>query len=184
MFERPKKEVIDQLVEECFTIAKEHGFHDQPCSFDLRRCLIVSELMEAVEADRKGRHADLKSFNEQVYAACYNPIEVIFEGYVKDTVEDELADAAIRIFDCVGAGDASLCSWDEPKDFGKASLYEEMDFAEAVFDIVEDVVNYYLENVLFDIFCLAHVMGFDLMEHIRLKMDYNRTRERLHGKKY
>jgi hypothetical protein len=27
-------------------------------------------------------------------------------------------------------------------------------------------------------------MGFDLMEHIRLKMEYNKTRERLHGKRY
>ena len=181
MFERPKKEVIDQLVDECFAIAKEHGFHDQPCSFDLRRCLIVSELMEAVEADRKDRHANVAGFEN---AAKVYPIQRCFEGYVKDTVEDELADAAIRIFDCVGAGDASLGTWDESKDFSKVEWYKVCGFAEAVFDIVEDVVNYYLEDVLFDIFCLAHVMGFDLMEHIRLKMDYNRTRERLHGKKY
>lgn len=180
----PRQEEIDKLVEECFAIAKEHGFHDKPYSFDLRRCLIVSELMEAVEADRKGRHANIECFNETLDEACYESFEVIFEGYIKDTVEDELADAAIRIFDCAGNGDASLHTWGEPKDFGKVSLYEEYDFAEAVFDIVEDIVNYYLEDVLFDIFCLAHVMGFDLMEHIKLKMNYNRTRPRLHGKKY
>ena len=53
--------------------------------------LIVSELAEAMEADRKGRYADLGKY--------YKGIEYSFETYVKDTFEDELADTAIRIFD-------------------------------------------------------------------------------------
>ena len=34
------------------------------------------------------------------------------------------------------------------------------------------------------LFVLAELMRFDLMEHIRLKMEYNKLRKPLHGKKY
>ncbi len=60
--------------------------------------LIVSELAEALEADRKNNYADLdllKDFND-------------FESTIKNTFEDEIADAIIRLFDLCGAMDIDL----------------------------------------------------------------------------
>lgn len=59
--------------------------------------LIVSELGEALEADRKGRRADMVSYAEA------DSTPEAFKAYVKDTFEDEMADTIIRIFDFCGA---------------------------------------------------------------------------------
>ena len=142
-----------------------------------------------MEADRKGRHADLKSFNEAINGfAC----EIAFDGYIKDTVEDELADAAIRILDLagmmgddIGEGFEDVCNRAKEADnFLEDEFYRRERFTESIYMIVDDIINEGCDIAMFDLFLLADVMGFDLMEHIRLKMNYNRTRERLHGKRY
>lgn len=63
-----------------------------------RLMLIVSELGEAMEANRKNRKASLEDFNKQFD----------FEKTIKDTFEDELADTVIRIGDLAGWLDIDL----------------------------------------------------------------------------
>lgn len=58
--------------------------------------LCVSELSEALEADRKGNHA--KPF----VSLSSEDFKDKFEKNCKDTFEDELADAIIRILDLCG----------------------------------------------------------------------------------
>jgi NTP pyrophosphatase (non-canonical NTP hydrolase) len=84
--------------------ACEKGFYDNPNrNMGESLMLIVSELGEAVEAHRAGRFADWERYNT-VYAGDVEMKEpdwtkVRFESDIKDTFEDELADAAIRIMD-------------------------------------------------------------------------------------
>ena len=56
-----------------------------------------------------------------------------------------------------------------------------------VFDL-NDTPNWYLakhlQEMLIDIFAIAHNHNINLMEHIKLKMKYNETRPYLHGYKY
>lgn len=59
-----------------------------------RLMLITSELGEALEANRKDRYARR--------TARENMTTEQFEDYIKDSFEDELADASIRIFDLAG----------------------------------------------------------------------------------
>lgn len=78
--------------------------------------LIVSEIGEAMEADRKGRYGNIPEFEarlEEVNASTNNPtIEVLegnfrqlFESRLKDTKGDELADGLIRLVEyCEGEG--------------------------------------------------------------------------------
>uniref|UniRef100_UPI004057692D hypothetical protein n=1 Tax=Alistipes sp. TaxID=1872444 RepID=UPI004057692D len=80
--------------------------------FAQRIALIQSELSEALEADRADRHADLRMFekkqDEIMETSTFGPEERVafsstnFKLNIKDTVEDELADACIRIFDLAG----------------------------------------------------------------------------------
>lgn len=185
----PKKEELNALRDECYKIACEHGWHDEEHSERHFLCLVITELSEAVEADRKDRHADLKSFNQSV-ETDYVPIATAFEGYIKDSVEDELADAAIRILDLAGLqdcdiGEAVTVRLKSADDYILMRAYfKASTFTEAVYTIVENLFFDGYELALLNVFNLAYVMDFDLMEHIRLKMQYNRTRERLHGKKY
>lgn len=61
-----------------------------------RLMLITSELSEALESNRKDKNANVTA----MYNNLYNlPFPEAFEGHVKDTFEDELADATIRIGD-------------------------------------------------------------------------------------
>ena len=183
----PKKEELNALRDECYKIACEHGWHDEEHSERHFLSLVITELSEAVEADRIDRHADLESLND---AASVYPWVRCFATYVKDTVEDELADAAIRILDLAGLqdcdiGEAVTVRLKSADDYILMRAYfKASTFTEAVYTIVENLFFDGYELALLNVFNLAYVMDFDLMEHIRLKMQYNRTRERLHGKKY
>ena len=181
---QPTQTELTALRDECYKIALSHGFHDEKLSERHFLCLVISELMEAVEADRKGRHADIKTFNAALDGF---DCEVAFEAYIKDTVEDEMADAAIRILDLAGAnGDTFPSFSSEPykRDEGMCDYFKSKSFTESIYEICDDIFTTGYDVALYDLFVLAEVMGFDLMEHIRLKMEYNKTRERLHGKKY
>ena len=66
--------------------------------------LIVSELSEALEADRKNKHAALHSFySRKNDRSCTEDFQADFQELIKDTFEDEIADTFIRLFDLCGA---------------------------------------------------------------------------------
>lgn len=127
---------LNKLRDEIHENAKNKGFWDNPRETGTLLMLCVSELSEAMEADRKDTYADLEAFKSCAMAddvlsedfGIY--LESSFEKLIKDTFEDELADTIIRILDLCGA------------------------------------------------------KGIDIEKHIELKMKYNQTRERMHGKKY
>jgi len=75
-----------------------HAFFAQQIS------LIHSELSEAVEADRIGKHADLTQFQTEMETSdgSEKAFTNAFQTHVKNTVEDELADVTIRVLDLCG----------------------------------------------------------------------------------
>lgn len=89
--------------------AVKHGFYDDKREIGTLLMLCVSELSEALEADRKGynanmralktREKDFANFSEENKMAIFKED---FEYYIKDSLEDELADAIIRILDLCG----------------------------------------------------------------------------------
>lgn len=181
---QPTQAELTALRDECYEIACKHGFHEVRYSPQHFLCLVISELMEAVEADRKGRHTDFEKYKQLNEVFTFVGA---FEHGIKDTVEDELADAAIRILDLAGAnGDTFPSFSSEPykRDEGMCDYFKSKSFTESIYEICDDIFTTGYDVALYDLFTLAEVMGFDLMEHIRLKMEYNKTRERLHGKKY
>jgi len=62
--------------------------------------LVISEIAEAIEADRKGKYAKNNDviFNGNDYPNDEDFIKA-FEMFKKDTHEDEIADATIRLLD-------------------------------------------------------------------------------------
>ena len=116
----------------------EKGFTPQPVATNLM--LIVSELGEACEADRKNHHADFECYDSvyidamEEWGNTIHPERTAyreaFERGIKDSFEDEIADAFLRLMDLCGA------------------------------------------------------MNIDIEKHIRMKAEYNLTREPKHGKAY
>ena len=181
----PTKEQLTALRDECHKIACDNGFEDEQLSERHSLCMVITELSEAVEADRNDRHACVGMFRS---SRMHNEVTG-FECFIKDTVEDELADTAIRILSLCGMSgyDIGIGVTDIVKkgDFSvELAYFKSARFTECIFTIVEDLMTVGCDLALYDLFILADALNIDLMEHIRLKMEYNKTRERLHGKRY
>jgi len=95
---------INDLCARAHAAAVAKGFYERPRELPELLMLIVSELAEAMEADRHGRHCiEPYSVVEALgYGNFdYDDIKRFQEG-VKDTTQDELADAFIRLADLCG----------------------------------------------------------------------------------
>lgn len=93
---------IKQLSREIHQNAVNKGFWEENYNTAEKLMLIVSEISEALEADRKSYYADLGNSDLQVIEADMlndEDYKALFERKVKNTFEDELADALIRILD-------------------------------------------------------------------------------------
>lgn len=81
---------------------KAKGFHDRDVSLQEIFGLIISEMCEAMEAERKGRNVENSKY---VWVLAYKDDESYqckFDQCIKDTVSDELADVFIRCMDAAG----------------------------------------------------------------------------------
>lgn len=91
---RESSDTIGKLAAEIHSDACNKGFYDNQREVGTLLMLVVSELSEALEADRAGRHAP----NPAVMSGDSED----FATRVKDTFEDEIADAIIRLLDLCG----------------------------------------------------------------------------------
>lgn len=193
---------LNTLRDRAYKIACEHGFHDEELSNEHCLCLVICELMEAVEADRKGR---LGKKCKSRFNIDYNRYPALveeekrfkssFEKNVKDSLPDELADAVIRLFDLAGMRNISLEI--ATKDIGDciddmAESCKDETFTESIYAISTLPVRYdglydfhiTINDMVISIFGLAKHLEIDLLWHIEQKMKYNQLREKMHGKKY
>lgn len=80
-----------------------NGFRDGLCQKGTELMLVVSELSEALEADRKDRYADAFAFESALGSDMSDGrFMKAFEDNIKDSYEDEIADAMIRLFHIAG----------------------------------------------------------------------------------
>ena len=192
--------MLNALKEKAHTWAVEHGFYEEvkPDAFYLG--LVMNEAGEAINADRKGMHADTKGFEEIEAAEKDFPFAENFKAHIKDTVEDEIADIVIRLLDFAGLRGYKPCLVAKAQrtiDSTYAFLkFEEsgmpgiffylMDFLTAGFGWNElETCIYNIIYILND--CFGNMTGgsdCDLWWFVEQKMRYNDLRPRLNGKKY
>lgn len=81
----------------------EKGFYDGSKQIGTLLMLTVSELSEALEADRKGRHSNLEEFEAYLQEGISEEQKKeAFKMFIKDSFEDEIADTFIRLLDLCG----------------------------------------------------------------------------------
>ena len=184
---------LNKWRDRAYKTACEHGFHDKELSKEHCLCLVISELMEAVEADRKGR---LGKNCKRRFEMEYNRYPALveeekrfkcsFENNVKDSLPDELPDAAIRLLDLCGLRRIELendCLHDEVLE-EYSRIFIGKTFTESIFNITKNLIDRDISYSLIKIFGLAKHLEIDFMCHIEQKMKYNKLREKMHGKKY
>lgn len=167
---------LQELAKDIHENNVEKGFWETKWSNEHCLCLVISELMEAVEADRK-----MKYFNVNYELLEYN--KLAFNTYIKGTLQEELADAYIRLLDLAYVRNIEIKKdYKEPK-FKKS-------FTENIFKIVTQMTNYKwdiserVNYALFNIETLAKNMNIHLMWFVEHKIQYNKLREYKHGKSY
>ena len=188
-------EMLNALKEKAHMTAVEHGFHDEEKPDCYWLGLVMSEAGEAINADRKGRHADTKRFEEVMEMRCISP-RVAFEGNIKDSVEDEIADIVIRLLDFAGLKRYGL-RYERNYELTNPVFWvlEHEGLSSALFQLNYALGNAYdrgrLEEGIswgFMIYseCFEKMTGSDkdLWWFVEKKMRYNDLRPRLNGKKY
>lgn len=194
-----KKINLNKLRDKAYKTACEHGFHDQELSNEHWLCLVISELMEAVEADRNdnwNRIAKVEQFKKrlEISRVCQGldpeiskerGYEVTYNACIKGSIDEELADAVIRLLDLAGLRNLNLNRFALVNVVSKKKT-----FTENIYSIVKDITNYkytleeLVNYAITQVFVLSDILDIDLLWHIEQKMKYNELREKMHGKKY
>ncbi len=201
-------ENLNQLAGEIRQNAIDKGFYEKPVSDATKIMLVITEMSEALEAHRCNRRTQIKSLDEYVtylkkYDCCDEKEEkvvfsAIFSQLIKDTLEDELADAYIRILDFCAYKEIDVDSWrtkilslsmDAPTEWLRGLSFGDNLFVTCKVLICGDNTPkefspYYMVATLTRIEAICEADNIDLDFHIRMKMRYNATREFRHGKEY
>lgn len=192
---------LNELRDKAYKNACEHGFHDKELRNEHYLMLVITELSEAIEADRKGKYFKERIKFERdfnLYSALVEEnvrYKNAFEKHIKDTVGDELADAVIRLFDLAGLRNISLeIATKEIDDCinDMAEARKDETLTESIYAISTLPVRYdglydfhtTINDMVLSIFGLAKHLEIDLLWHINQKMKYNELRPVMHGKKY
>lgn len=181
---------LNELRDKAYKCAVTHGWHEEEYSNEHFLCLVISELMEAVEADRSEKHTNRDIFEYYMKQRRRDDEEFMyaFKHDIKDSVEDELADACIRLLDLAGLRGIDLSSFQQVEyPFGVNET-----FTEFCFGICKQITSFTpgrigmgvnIHIVLMDIFSYCRAMGIDLLWFIEQKMKYNELRPYKHGDK-
>ncbi|MGL5980777.1 MAG: hypothetical protein ACRCZY_07890, partial [Phocaeicola sp.] len=139
---------MNNLRDKAYKAAKEKGFYNGNLSDKHYLCLVVTELCEAVQADRSGKRANMRAFelNQEVHPDSIGWFAKDYELTISGTVEDELADAVIRLLSFAGYKGAHVFN---PKTKYLKSRFEDCSFIESVFYIISRLSKesyiYYLD---------------------------------------
>lgn len=192
------KKDLEVLSKQAFESANNKGFYPGTgTTFHLM--FIIVEMSEVLQADRKDRHGSIEDYESEIEMG--RDIPTAYKNTLEGTVESEFADIAIRMLSLLGSimdsAKVELMSDEDIKDEHALAIYTfRLDIVRDLYRIIErmgvfdlnDTPKWYLakhlQEMLIDIFAIAHNHNINLMEHIRLKMKYNETRPYLHVYKY
>ena len=180
----------NELIDRAYQNAVNHGWHEEPYSVEHYLMLVITELSESVNADRSGLYADRLEFEKSTNKPAISDEywKYCFEDYIKDTVEDELADAAIRFLDFAGVHDYQIDRklFKEEAYAESSKELEKCSFTKIIFCVIMSFndVRTNISSILYFLFAIAWHYKIDLLWHIEQKMKYNEMRPYKHGKKY
>lgn len=184
-------EELNALKDRAYKTAVAHGFHEEEKPDAYWLGLVMSEMGEAINADRKGLHGDAVLFNDDL---AKMPFKDSFEAHIKDTVEDEIADIVIRLLDFAGMKGYELLIT-SIDDTTPQKVFEIFNLPGFLFGFIWGLSEAYDQDVLdesvgevilvlSDCFNMMTGSDEDLWWFVEKKMKYNETRAMLNGKRY
>lgn len=201
-----KHKELASLAEDAFKNADKHGFYPENTEIEIALMLIITEMAEAVQADRHNLHGSIEDYESEIQMG--RDIPTAYKNSLEGTVESEFADIAIRILSLLGwmnskkpiifnrdsfladKYEVAKIQYNVQNLINKGSIAKDLYRLNGHFSRFVDnescswFVSDTLQDILMRVFALAQNNNIDLMEHIKLKMKYNESRPYLHGCKY
>ena len=192
------QQLLKQLMTKAYENAKAKGFYEPDLDINKALMLIITEMGEAIQASRHDRHGSIECYNTYLEVSDEH---TAYEESLEGTVESEFADIAIRIMSLLGWYDSQkvICLMNDTE-IRKTEEYHKVEFEHGNYSLPDAMyliitrMTYFpfscspawmntlrLQEILVMVFALVHIEGIDLVEHIRLKMQYNESRPYLHG---
>lgn len=189
------QQLLKQLMTKAYENAKAKGFYEPDLDINKALMLIITEMGEAIQASR---HGSIEGYNTYLEVSDEH---TAYEESLEGTVESEFADIAIRIMSLLGWYDSQkvICLMNDTE-IRKTEEYHKVEFEHGNYSLPDAMyliitrMTYFpfscspawmntlrLQEILVMVFALVHIEGIDLVEHIRLKMQYNESRPYLHG---
>lgn len=178
-------EKLTELRDRAYRAACDKGFHDEQKPDAVYKMLIITEIAEAVQADRKGLHAYKDKFLASLKPDDDNEMfSMLYEQYIKNSVEDELADIIIRMLDYCGMRKIKFRKDNDGFPFDRLTAFRT--FPEAMYDLCGMITreDLFMEVSLRCVIYYCESLGIDILWLVEMKMRYNETRERMHGRRY
>lgn len=187
---------LNKLAQEIHEAAVKKGFWDVEDAENKHIAKMYSELSEALQEDRMDRPM-LYVDDIEIGDISTNPAD--FDGRKPEGIAAELADFVMMVLDfaaAIGLDVQSIIDLAD-KEFRGFALndYKEMPLYKLVLECHSALTEATLLKKITDLFTGMCIMicgvnmwleqrGIDLWQVIRLKMEYNKARPPLHGRKY
>lgn len=192
------QQLLKQLMTKAYENAKAKGFYEPDLDINKALMLIITEMSEAIQASRHDRHGSIEGYNTYLEVSDEH---TAYEESLEGTVESEFADIAIRIMSLLGWYDSQkvICLMNDTE-IRKTEEYHKVEFEHGNYSLPDAMyliitrMTYFpfscspawmntlrLQEILVMVFAIVHIEGIDLVEHIKLKMQYNESRPYLHG---
>lgn len=198
---------LNLLRDRIYKDACEQGLHNNELSNEYFLCLVISELMKAVEVDRGNRYnkrAKVDWFNKRIETSrIYKGLdpeipkergfEVIYNETIKGSIEEKLADSVIRLFDLAGLRNISIGR--AMKDINicineMAEACKDETFTETIYAISTIPAKYnglkdfstIINDMVISIWGFAKHLDIDLVWHVEQKIKYHQLCEKLYRK--
>lgn len=192
------QQLLKQFMTKAYENAKAKGFYKPDLDINQALMLIITEMGETIQASRHNRNGSIEGYNTYLEVSDEH---VAYEESLKGTVESEFADIALRIMSLLGwyAYQKPICLMNDIE-IKKTEEYYKVELEHGTYSLPDAMyliitrMTYFpfscspawmntlrLQDILVQVFALAHIEGIDLVEHIELKMKYNESRPYLHG---
>lgn len=177
---------LNGLKERTYNDARNRGLLDAELSNQHYLCLVMRDLMGAVSAKRKGDSMKICTFtfsellkhdylNGSVKLTDEKIFFKLYDEYIKDTVEDKLADTAIGMLFLAGLRNVDM----NDRFIISYVVNKKKTFTEQCYAIAREIMCYkysfdeQLNYSIRQIFEFAYLQDIDLIWHINNKLRYN-----------
>ena len=175
---------LNNLRDEAYSIAKANGWHEEEHSDEHWLMLIITEIVEAVQADRNNLHADVEAFKKYEMMLDFKEN---FERQIKNTVEDELCDVVIRCLDLAGLRRFDLeeveALMEMAESIKEGKGFIDLCYALSGISTCNDSTEEKVIAIIAVVLKYCELTAIDIDFFIHTKMNYNRLRGYHHGGK-